>query len=48
MDANTIVRSEVSETNFGFYSDYEKKNLLSMCQITSMVTEDDNGNLIEG
>jgi hypothetical protein len=42
-----IVRSEVVETNFGFYSDEEKKNILSVCKVSSIVHEDINGMIID-
>ena len=47
MDSNVIIRSEVLETNFGFYSDEEKKNILSVCKISSIVHDDANGNIID-
>ena len=39
MWANQIIRSEVKETAFGFYSDEEVK-ALSVCKVTSPVTKD--------
>ena len=39
MWANQIIRSEVKETAFGFYSDEEIK-ALSVCKVTSPVTKD--------
>lgn len=42
-----IVRSEVTETRFGFYSDAEIRNL-SVVRITSGVTEDALGHLMPG
>ena len=47
MESNVVIRSEVVETNFGFYSDEEKKCILSACKVSSMEHEDVNGNTIE-
>jgi len=44
---NHIVRSEVTETAFGFYSDDEIKNM-SYCKVTSPVTNDALGNALAG
>lgn len=46
-NSNHIVRSEVTETAFGFYSDEEIKNL-SYCKIISPVTHDALGNALAG
>ena len=42
-----IVRSEVAETSFGFYSDEEIKKM-SYCKITSPLTHDALGNPLQG
>ena len=42
-----IVRSEVCETTFGFYSDEEIK-IISNCKITSPITHDSLGNALLG
>jgi hypothetical protein len=44
---STIVRSEVVETGFGFYTDDDIKDL-SVRQIVSSISEDLLGNKLEG
>ena len=44
---NPIVRSEVVETGFGFYSD-EGIRAISACQITSPLAQDTLGNNLPG
>ncbi len=44
---NPIVRSEVIETGFGFYGD-DALRLLSVCKLTSPVSQDALGNPIQG
>lgn len=42
-----VIRSDVIETGFGFYTD-ESIRKLSVCQITSSVSQDALGNYIQG
>lgn len=44
---NPIVRSQVIETGFGFFSD-DALRALSVCQITSPVSQDSLGNYLSG
>lgn len=44
---NRIVRNEVTETGFGFYSDNDIKSL-SVCKIISPVAQDLLGNNLQG
>jgi hypothetical protein len=44
---SAIVRSEVTETGFGFYTDDDIKNL-SVMRIVSPVSQDLLGNNLEG
>ena len=47
MLANSIVRSEVTETQFGLYTDEELRDL-SVCKITSPLARDGLGNALHG
>jgi hypothetical protein len=47
MWSNAVIRSEVKEASFGFYSDGELKKL-SVAKITSPVTRDTLGNALAG
>lgn len=44
---NHIVRSEVTETTFGFYSEEEISDM-SYCKIVSPLTHDALGNALQG
>jgi DNA-directed RNA polymerase I subunit RPA1 len=47
MAATTIVRAEVTETQFGLYSDEELRNL-SVCKVVSPLARDALGNALSG
>lgn len=47
MSASSLVRSEVREVGFGFYTDAELLQL-SVCKITSPISQDILGNSLPG